>query len=366
MQGVDKQSDSDRLCLHSLFSNRPTQSHQWGAHMHAQTRKHTLLELHANMHTHRHCRSLSHSCTNAATHSVLQAYLQTHIDTLTDAHKVRREASRGKGFGFERVPPEASVLGKWSYHDKGWKSNNGFITFPHVPLHREKEASSVLIRPLGKTCRRIIPRGEAREWVSERQGGRDEEEASSLSNQWTAQTHIVDTSAADIDHFDGPKTIVCIDLKNVPVFCCCLLTLSLFPSSSPAALSLCHPHLGPTLLSSFLLFLCFCQFYLFLNFSPSCPPAYFLSLLLLSNPDFLPHLLLLILLSLPLSSQPQVSLLPHTLSSYKYFLPLVKSVHLFSDFHVWFALGGGGLFCFGFFHILHELQEDYQPLCGSK
>lgn len=37
MQGVDKQSNPDRLCLHSLFSNRPTQSHQWGtAHAHIQ------------------------------------------------------------------------------------------------------------------------------------------------------------------------------------------------------------------------------------------------------------------------------------------------------------------------------------------
>lgn len=85
MQGVDKQSDSDRLCLHSLFSNRPTQSHQWGAHMHAHT----------------HCLSFSHLCTNAVTHSVLQAYPQTHIDTLTGArtHKVRRNASQAKEEG---------------------------------------------------------------------------------------------------------------------------------------------------------------------------------------------------------------------------------------------------------------------------
>lgn len=177
-------------------------------------------------------------------HTVCCSCTNAHRQTHARAHKVRREASGGKGLGFECVPPEASVLGKWSYHDKGWKSNNGFITFPHVPLHREKEASSVLIRPLGKTCRALYQGGE---WVSERQRGRDREEASSLSNQWTAQTRTVDTSAADIDDFDGPKTIACIDFENVPVFCCCLLTLFPFPSSSLAALSSAHPCLGSTL-----------------------------------------------------------------------------------------------------------------------
>ncbi len=72
VQGVDKLSDTDRLCLHSLFSNRPTQSHQRGAHRHEETHKHTLSELHAYMHKHRHCLSLSHLCMDAVAHSVLQ------------------------------------------------------------------------------------------------------------------------------------------------------------------------------------------------------------------------------------------------------------------------------------------------------
>lgn len=76
MQGVDKQSDSDRLCLHSLFSNRPTQSHQWGAHMHAHTRVRyrscTLIYTHIDTVRLFHTRAQT-----AVTHSVLQLYKRT-------------------------------------------------------------------------------------------------------------------------------------------------------------------------------------------------------------------------------------------------------------------------------------------------
>lgn len=79
-----------------------------------------------------------------------------------------------------------------------------FITFPHVSPHREKEASSVLIRPLGKTRRTLY-----QEWrESEARRG------SILCQQSMNRTNlVVDTSAVDIDDFDGPKAIVCIDLE---------------------------------------------------------------------------------------------------------------------------------------------------------
>lgn len=49
IQRVDKPSDSDRLCLHGLFSNRPTQSHQWGARTHARARSPTLAAMRARL-----------------------------------------------------------------------------------------------------------------------------------------------------------------------------------------------------------------------------------------------------------------------------------------------------------------------------
>lgn len=138
---------------------------------------------------------------------MLQAYPQTHIGTVTvlQAHNKRREPSRGKRAVFERIPSKASVLRKWSYHDKGWKSNNGFITFPHVSLHREKEASSVLIRPLGKNMLCIILWGQAQERASESEGRRE-----SIFTRQPKKNHTADTSAADSDGFDRLKTVVCI------------------------------------------------------------------------------------------------------------------------------------------------------------
>lgn len=61
------------------------------------------------------------------------------------------------------------------------------------------------------------------------------------------------------------------------MFCCCISTLSLFASSSLAALSSCHPCLRPTLLSSsvYIAFM-FLTFHLFSDSSPSCPLVDFL------------------------------------------------------------------------------------------
>lgn len=154
---------------------------------------------------------------------MLQAYPQTHTGTVTvlRVHNKRREASRGKRAGFERIPSKASVLRKWSYHDKGWKSNNGFITFPHVSLHREKEASSVLIRPLGKNMLCIILGGQAQERASESEGRRE----SIFARQPKKKNHTADTSAADSEGFDRLKTVVCIGP--------CVLLLFTVPKNPP-------------------------------------------------------------------------------------------------------------------------------------
>lgn len=126
IQLVDKPSDSDRLCLHGLFSNRPTQSHQWGARTHARACSPTLAAMHAHLltpvlsvsvtmvhegcYTQRACRLTFKDTDSKHTHACIHAH----------THKAGMEASKKeKGSGFEHVPPEASVLQKWSYHDKG-------------------------------------------------------------------------------------------------------------------------------------------------------------------------------------------------------------------------------------------------------
>ena len=248
MQGVDKQSDSDRLCLHSLFSNRPTQSHQWGAHMHANI----LYGSCALTHTRRNCQSLSHLCTDAVTHSVFPAYLQTHINTLTTrSEKGRWAEERGLVLNAFLLRLQCWGNGAIMTRDERATMVSSLSLMFHCTV--KKEASSILIRLLGKTCRALYRKGS--EWGRVGETGR--EKASSPINQWTTQTHIVDTSAADIDDFDGTKTIVCIDLEKVPVFCFCLLTLCLF-------LLWLHcpcvtPYPGPMLLSSFFYY-CFYVF----------------------------------------------------------------------------------------------------------
>lgn len=92
--------------------------------------------------------------------------------------------NRGKGVVFQRFPPKASVLRKWSYHDRGWKSNNGFITFAHVSLRPEKKGFQLSPPPIRENTLCCKP------------GGR-----------W----QFLPASAADIDDFDGPKTVACID-----------------------------------------------------------------------------------------------------------------------------------------------------------
>lgn len=85
MQGVDKQSDSDRLCLHSLFSNRPTHSHQRGAHMCTLTNTHYRVE---RSRTHRCCQSSSTLCVTVLSAHIVTFIVQIHTD------KTWRKASR--------------------------------------------------------------------------------------------------------------------------------------------------------------------------------------------------------------------------------------------------------------------------------
>lgn len=159
VQGVDKQSASDRLCLHSLFSNRPTQSHWWDAHTctHSDT-----------------CTPLSSALIHSQTPSVklhMVCYRLTLAGTLivqTHAQRNERQGELRKRTCFKCVPPEASVLRKWSYHDKGWKRNNGFITFPHVSLHRGKRSINGSHPPIRENTLCFLPRGGG-SGVSERQ-----------------------------------------------------------------------------------------------------------------------------------------------------------------------------------------------------
>lgn len=155
MQGVDKQSDSDRLCLHSLFSNRPTQSHQWGAHTHANI----LCGSRALTHTHTHnCQSLSHLCTDAVTHSVLPAYLQTHINTLTTQSEKERRAEE-RGLVLNAFLPRLQCWGNGAIMTRDERAT--MVSSLSLMFHCtvKKEASSVLIRLLGKTCRALYQDG---------------------------------------------------------------------------------------------------------------------------------------------------------------------------------------------------------------
>lgn len=97
MQGVDKQSDSDRLCLHSLFSNRPTQRHQWGAHMHGHTCKHTLNRV-APSFTHIYTPSVSFALVHKPSYTQCDAGLSANTRRHTKWKK-KKEASRAEENG---------------------------------------------------------------------------------------------------------------------------------------------------------------------------------------------------------------------------------------------------------------------------
>lgn len=164
IQRVDKPSDSDRLCLHGLFSNRPTQSHQWGAHTHTHTPVHAhRLWLQCTLiYSHQCCQCLSRWCTKAATHSVRAGLpsktqtVNTHTRACAHTKLEWRRAKRRRARVLNTFLPRLRRCRNGVIMTRDERATMVFITLPHVPLHSEKEASGVCCRP--KT-RRTFYRG---------------------------------------------------------------------------------------------------------------------------------------------------------------------------------------------------------------
>lgn len=151
VQGVDKQSASDRLCLHSLFSNRPTQSHWWDAHTCTHSDTCTLPSS-----------ALIHSqAPSVKLHTV--CYRLTLAGTLivqTQAQRKKRgEANWGKEPVLNAFLPRLQYWGNGAIMPRDESATMVFITFPHVSLHRGKRHVDGSHPPIRENTLCFLPRG---------------------------------------------------------------------------------------------------------------------------------------------------------------------------------------------------------------